>query len=272
MDFKFAAALKLKPLEVYQTAISLMYQLAQRGWKATVLAMEVEQLPNLDCLMMIMNPQPPTATPQLTTEHCVAALYRAITVMSDGVLFCQCRAHITLHHHGIGALSITPVNDIAPRDTVEGSRIVAAANIAATRLNYDRGTVRDPQDPKFVINYLYWGKDIKAKEVSLGIFEALTAAAPYDKNAECVELQVVSSGGECVIVVEHVLLSIPKFSYAKATRALKLMYSEIIVPTRRFGDMYLELSYNNEKFGEIRMLKGPPNVRAGNEIDIVSDA
>ncbi|KAL8949102.1 MAG: hypothetical protein Q9183_007632, partial [Haloplaca sp. 2 TL-2023] len=202
MDFKFTAELKLRPLEVYQTAISLMYRLAQRDWKSTVLAMEVEQIEPLDCLMMIINPLPPTATPQLTTEYSVAALYRAITVMSEGVLFCQCRAHITLHHNDIGALSITPVKDIAPRDTVPDSRIVAA-----TRLNSDRGTVKDPQDPKFAINYHYWGKDIKAKEVSLGIFEALTAAAPYDRNAECVELLAVSSGGECVIIVEHVLLS-----------------------------------------------------------------
>ncbi|KAL8865151.1 MAG: hypothetical protein Q9174_007046 [Haloplaca sp. 1 TL-2023] len=249
-----------------------MYRLAQRDWKAVILAMEVEQIHKLDCLMMVVNPQPPTALPQLTTEHAVAALYRAITVMSDGVLFCQCRAHITLHHNDIGALSITPVKDFAPANTVRESRVVAAANVAATRLNYNRGTVKDPQDPKFVINYLYWGKDIKAKEVSLGIFEALTTAAPYDRNAECVELQVISSGGECIIIVEHVLLSIPKFSYAKATRALKLMYSEIIVPTKKFGDMSLELVYNGEKFGEIRMLKGSPNARAGNEPDIVSDA
>lgn len=256
LTFDFDHHVPLRPLEVYQTAIQLMYELALKPWDEPIFTQIAEQVRDYNLLMMFFNPGVPRA-PLLRVLHCVAALRRAVLLMSDGVLFNQLRCRILIWSQQIGALTIAPLDDIKfARTSLNLTDVTddTATNISALNLNADSGQTIDPYDHQFVINFRFYGKPIKSKEVSLGILEALATAAPFSKNAECKELEALSPGGECAIIIESVTNDV-KFTYGWAARALKLLYDQIIVPRKRFGDVYLELKYQGQKFGELRMLR-----------------
>ncbi|KAL9009374.1 MAG: hypothetical protein Q9173_005589 [Seirophora scorigena] len=258
----------LRPLEVYQTGIELMYDLAQRDWMEVVLAVIIQQIEGFNVLMMFLNPQPPNLPNQLQIRHCVFSLYRALTVMTDGVLFCQLRCKLKIHSLQVGALSIAPLDD--KRTVAADDPSMSMPDEQGRLVGADSGQLVDDADPKFVINYLFYGKSINSKEVSMGVVEAMATAAPFDKNSECKELTAVSPDGGCGIFIESVPGSRQTFAYKHATRALKLLYQKIIVRQRRFGDLYLDLRYDGQRFGELRMLKFVGGV--ANATDAVAEA
>ncbi|KAL9018004.1 MAG: hypothetical protein Q9185_004673 [Variospora sp. 1 TL-2023] len=252
MSFTLDHKRLFRPSEIYQTGIQLMYELAQREWTEIVLVMVVEQIANLNVLMMLINPQSPDMPHQLQVMHCVSSLYRALNVMTDGVIFCQLRSQLSLRGLQIGALSITPVVE----------KLVVAADDPSMslpdvpgELGMDSGQIIDEADRKFVINYRFYGKPINSKEVSMGIVEAMATATPFSKDAECKELEAISPDGGCGIFIESMPNNRQIFTYKYATKALKLLYQKIIVPQKRFGDIYLDLRYDGQPFGQLRMLK-----------------
>ncbi|KAI4094912.1 MAG: hypothetical protein LQ344_001957 [Seirophora lacunosa] len=254
MSFTFDHTRSLRPLEVYQTGIELMYDLAQRDWMEVVLAVIIQQIPGFNVLMMFINPQPPNLPNQLQIMHCVSSLYRALTVMTDGVLFCQLRSKLKIHSIQAGALSIAPVDN--KRTVAANDPSLSMPDEQGPLVGADSGQLVDDADPKFVINYHFYGKSINSKEVSMGVVEAMATAAPFDKDSECKQLEAVSPDGGCGIFIESVPGGSRQiFAYKHATRALKLLYEKIIVRQRRFGDIYLDLRYEGRRFGELRMLK-----------------
>lgn len=279
MSFQFDHKLPLRPIEVYQTVIQMIYDFAQRSWTEPVYAAESKQFLNYDVLILFLNSQPPPAPTQLQVMHCVAALYCAITVMTDDVLFCQLRCHLSIHADEVGALSIQPWDDgvtahTNTSSTNKTSEVAELSNSASVSiLDANIGQVTDPDNPSFVINYHFLGKSINSKDVSMAVLEAMTAAAPFPKHDTCQELLVVSPDGGCAIIIESVS-SHHQFTYLWATRALKLMYQQIVVPQKRFGDLYLELRYNgqgyDQTFGELRMLKAVDGLFQ-NRTNIVAD-
>ena len=76
----------------------------------------------------------------------------------------------------------------------------------------------------------------------MAILEAMATAAPFGPGIECKELLAVSPYGGCSIVIESVRGGEMLFTYAWATRALKVLYQEIVLPQRRWGDLVLGLS------------------------------
>lgn len=238
-----------------------MYDLAQRPYLSTVQAVDSKQYANYNVLFFFINTQPSAATDQLQVRHCVYTLYRAIQVMTDGVLFCQNRAFLTLRQMHIGGLSIMPIPPVATgankttTDSAEEDGDMVSNKASDTSVSgWGRGQVKDHDNPQLTIDYQFLGKSINSKEISLAVFEALTAAAPFPTHSEFNEISVVSPGGGCAILIEEVP-SQNHFKYRWATRTLKIMYQTIMVPQKRFGDVKLDIRYNGELFGELRLLK-----------------
>ncbi|KAL8877401.1 MAG: hypothetical protein Q9198_004578 [Flavoplaca austrocitrina] len=275
MDFAFDQSQRLNPLEVYQTGIQLMYEIVQREWDENVRLMVAEQIEGYNVLMMFLNHQDPTAPDQLVVGHCVAALYRAVTVMTDGVIFCELRSRLSLFEKRIGALSIAPVDDdpdgieVGNMTTVIPKTNMTITDISAPGLGISSGTIRDPNNPRFSITYHFLGKNIIPREISMVVLEAMTAAAPFSKNAECKGIDVVSNGGGAAIVIESTHSDRARFTYGWATRSLKMLYQGIIVPRKRWGDVWLEMKYEDVKFGELRMLRITGGKREG--VDAVKE-
>ena len=271
MSFAFDRGDLLRPLDVYFTAIQLMYELAQRNWDESIFALIEKYIEGYNVLFLFINHQPPGATNQLKVQHCVAALFRAVLTMTEQVMFCQLRCRLTLRTHEIGGLSVAPVDYAATANTsvdLHGDPDGPGTNTSNSTLWLDHGQIVDPDDFLFVIDFHWHSKSIKSTEVSLAILDALATAAPFDRNDECVELEALSPQGDCVIFIDGDVAR-KKLTYAFATRALKLMYSDLIVRQKRFGDLYLELQYNERKFGEIRILK---IVSAQNGTGVAADA
>ncbi|CAL8574979.1 hypothetical protein XPA_000925 [Xanthoria parietina] len=275
MDFTFDQSKRLRPFEVYQTAIQLMYETVQRGWDERVHMMVAEQIEGYDVIMLFLNHQSPTESYQLQIGHCVAALYRAIAVMTDGVIFCQLRCHLSVFEKPIGALSIAPLKD-SLATTVGGgenfttavskSNLTLETDVATTAtLGANSGTVRDAEDARFSITYHFMGKSITSKEVSMVVLEAMASTAPFKKDAECEELDVVSNTGGSLIIIESLRSSRKRFTYGWATKALRILYQHIIAPAKRWGDVWLEIKYDNVVFGELRMLRATAATRNGTD-------
>ncbi|KAI4231001.1 MAG: hypothetical protein LQ349_005894 [Xanthoria aureola] len=275
MDFTFDQSKRLRPFEVYQTAIQLMYETVQRGWDEQVHMMVAEQIEGYDVIMLFLNHQSPTASDQLQIGHCVAALYRAITVMTDGVIFCQLRCHLSVFEKQIGALSIAPLKDSLAATigggggnltAVSKSNLTLETDVATTAtLGANSGTVRDAEDARFSITYHFMGRSITSKEVSMVVLEAMASTAPFKKDAECEELDVVSTTGGSFIIIESLHSSRKRFTYGWATRTLRILYQHIIAPAKKWGDVWLEIKYDDVKFGELRMLRGTAATRNGTD-------
>ena len=260
MDYTYP----LRPHEVYQTGIELLYEFAQRPWIELVYVADSKQFSDYNVLILFINSQPPNEPNQLQIKHCVASLYRALSIMTDGILFFQLRCYITTNKVDVGALSITPwdnpvvvpnnASKMAQTNQVDG----ISNNASVDRLTSNTGQLRDPDNPSFYIDYHFFGKGINSKSVSMAVVEAMTAAAPFPTNGKFRELSIVSPDGVCAILIDSVS-SHHEFTYRWATRALKLLYQNIIVAQKRFGDIYLKLGFNaegiDEQFGELRMLK-----------------
>ncbi|KAI4267428.1 MAG: hypothetical protein LQ337_008356 [Flavoplaca oasis] len=269
MDFTFDQSKRLNPLEVYQTGIQLMYEIVQREWDENVRLMVAEQIEGYNVLMMFINLQAITVPNQLMVSHCIAALYRAIAVMTDGVIFCQLRSHLSIFNERVGTFSIGPVADAL--DGIESGNMttlipktnLSTTDISAPSLGFDSGTIRDPDNSRFSITYHFLGRNIIPREVSMVVLEAMTTAGPFTKNAECKGIDVVSVGGGAAIVIESTHSDRARFTYGWATRSLKILYQGIIVPRKRWGDVWLEMKYEDVKFGELRMLRITGGEREG---------
>ncbi|KAL8911460.1 MAG: hypothetical protein Q9172_007671 [Xanthocarpia lactea] len=238
--------------------------------------MAAKQIEGYDVIMLFLNPQSPDEPDQLQIKHCVAALYRAIVTMTEGVLFCQLRCHLAVGDRSIGALSIGSmkygpsledaavgnVTTALPTPPLEGNR-TSLTEISATDLGADSGTIRDTEFPHFTIKYHFYGKSINPKEVSTVVLEALATAAQFARSEECKELQVISPTGGAMILIDGGLKPGLKFLYGWATRSLKILYQRIIVAQKRWGDVWLEMHYDNMKFGELRMLRTEAGIGNG---------
>jgi hypothetical protein len=234
-----------------------MYDLAQLGWEDQMLAMIASHIEGYKVLMMFINPHRPEAVPHLQVSHCVDTLFRAVSIMTDGILFCQLRCKLSVSGKEIGAFSVAMTDNaaIVPPSVAEPD--TAGSNASVSTLPYGRGQIVDPENFLFVIEYRWLNKAIKPKEISLAILDALAQAAMHDKDAACQQLEAVSPGGECGIFIDRVQDKpvLKPLTYHYVTRALRLMFDEIVVPQKRWGDLYLQLIYNEEHFGDVRVLK-----------------
>ena len=262
IDFQFDPESNFRPLEVYMTAIHLMAELARREWEKPLFAMIADHIDGFNVVIMFLNPQAPSEERQLLVSHCVVALYRAVILMTDGVMFCKMRAIVKLNSFELGAFNMSPLNP-----TVAGGVNKTMRNSLATRnrtamnnldgpVSMDRGRVVDPEDFLFVIEYVWYGKSMRSKDISLAFLDAIATAAPHDRNSECDKLEIVSAEGHCVVVVDQVGTAGRRLTYFYAVRALQLAYDELFVRQKRWGDLLLMLRYNDRAFGEIRVLKG----------------
>ena len=237
-----------------------MVELARRPWDVPLFAMIADHIDGFNVVIMLLNPRGPSESNQLLICHCVAALYRAVIIMTDGIMFCKMRAIIKLRSFELGALSMSPMDTMTgsvneTRDSL-GSGNKTAYNALDEALKVDRGRVVDPDNFLFVIEYLWYGKSMKSKDISLAILDAIATAAPHDTNSECQTLEIVSLEGDCVIVVDRLATAGRKLTYFYTVRALELAYDEIFAAQKRWGDLLLVLRFNDRAFGEIRILKG----------------
>ncbi|KAL8698385.1 MAG: hypothetical protein Q9201_006600 [Fulgogasparrea decipioides] len=286
LTYNFDHSEPLRPLEIYHTAIQLMYELAQRSWDASIHPMVTEQLEGYDVIILIMNPEAPAAPNQLLVSHSVTGLYRSVVTMTERILFCQLRSQLLIQGKRIGALSITTINDKSkatppPPTTTIKANITSNSEAevqadsdddgnnkhisAINNLGANRGQLRDPINPQFVLKYYFYGKTITSKEVALAVLEALATAAPHGRYDDCKELEAVTKSGGCAIFVNPTTTTAATgknnngdeliLTYEFVTRALVLLFAKIVVPYKRFGDCFVELEYENEKFGELRMLR-----------------
>ncbi|KAL8819983.1 MAG: hypothetical protein Q9223_001688 [Gallowayella weberi] len=235
-----------------------MYDTAQHPWDEDVQLVTGENIKGSDVSIMVLNVQGMEQPDQLRISYCVTALYRAIIAMTKGVLFCYLQAPIILFSKRIGLLSISDSKLNALVGVDQNTTIAVGSNITALDVFHvnarpTTGTIRDVTNPALTITYHILGKAISPKEVSLVILEALASAAPFSKHDQCKELQVLSPDGGAAIIIESV--KAPMFTYQWATRALKLLYQEIVVPFKRWGDIFLEIKAHDDVIGELRMLK-----------------
>ncbi|KAL8678367.1 MAG: hypothetical protein Q9186_005261 [Xanthomendoza sp. 1 TL-2023] len=259
MSYTFDHGRRLRAIEVYQTAIQLMYDTAQYPWDEAVDVVKAEEIEGYNVAMMILNPQPTEAQHQLRVSHCITAIYRAIVIMTDGMIFCQLDAQVLLFSDRIGELFIG--------SSKRGTLVSAGRNTTVAVMEPDitaldaphadpgprTGTIHDVKNPFLSITYHVLGRFINPKEISLVILDALASAAPFSKSEQCKNLEALSPDGGAAIIIES--LTTPLFTYEWATRSLKLLYQQIIVPYRRWGDIYLEIKANDQVIGELRMLK-----------------
>ena len=255
---------QLRPLEVYQVGIQMLYDFAQRPWVEMVYVADSKKFLNYDVLILFINSHQPSEPVQMQIKHCVASLYRALSIMTDGIMFFQLRCHILIMKDEVGALSITPWDDSTVASANASKKALTSYvheisnDVPLNELTTNSGQFKDPDHPSFVMNYHFFGKGINSKSVSMAVVEAMTAAAPFPMNGRCLEFSVVSPDGVCGIFIESIS-SHHEFTYRWATRALKNLYQHIIVAQKKFGDIYIELWFDAEgifeQFGELRMLK-----------------
>ncbi|KAL8664097.1 MAG: hypothetical protein Q9168_007971 [Polycauliona sp. 1 TL-2023] len=269
MDLTFDQTKRFSPLEVYQTAIQLMYETVQRNWDEPVQLM-VAEFEGYDIMMMLINAQSAGMPDQLKVGHCVAALYRAIATMTDGVLFCQLRSNLSIFEKRVGALSITPISSgrpalaaaaaAAPGTNSSLTKMVTTTTSDVETTNdvqgFASGMVTDPDYPHLSVKYHFLGKLIKSKEISMVVIEAMTAMAPFATEAECKEMMVTTRDGGASLIIESTNSARFKFTYRWAVRVLKILYQRVIVRLKTWGDVWLEIEYEGVKFGELRMLRG----------------
>ena len=243
------------------TAIHLMAELARRPWEGPLFAMVADHIDGFNVVIMLLNPHPQSEPNQLLICHCVAALYRAVIIMTDGIMFCKMRAIIKLDSFELGALNVSPMDFSAgsqneTRRDLPGRANKTAMNGSDGAVSVDRGRVVDPENFLFVMEYVWYGRSMRSKDISLAILDAIATAAPHDSNSECQTLEITSPEGNCVIVVDQLASAGRKLTYFYTVRALQLAYDAIFATQKRWGDLLLVLRFNDRAFGEIRVLKG----------------
>ncbi|KAL8768992.1 MAG: hypothetical protein Q9209_004909 [Squamulea sp. 1 TL-2023] len=255
----------LRPIEVFQTAIVLLYDAAQRPWEEPVHFMQAHEQIGYNVVMLIYNPRPPEAPMQLKISHCVTAILQAVMTLTDSVIFCQLKSRLMLYSADgatqLGTLTITPLRSNSA-NAEENDTLAQDPNANATALKIPNGEVgvtsgriTDELDPHLTFEYhSLIGKPITAKDISLVILDAIASAAPYEMNAECKDLYAISPSGGAAIIIESTTDKL-SFTYGNATRVLKRLYQRVVVPLRRWEEIWCVIYYDNQKFGELRMLR-----------------
>ncbi|KAL8798389.1 MAG: hypothetical protein Q9200_007786, partial [Gallowayella weberi] len=247
MTFNFDIKESMRAIEVYATAIEAMYHIALQPYTAIVRPMFAGEIQGYNVLVLFVNPQRPQAPNQLKIAHCVAALYRAVNVMTEGVMFYHLRCDLKIHGTQIGALSIAPITEPSGAALTNATSVdndpesEAKTNTSAAAvggLGAPSGQIADREHPEFVIKFHFYGKTILSKEVALVVLEALTVAAPFSRDRELIEHHALSPDGGCAIIIEKVSnpATSEKLTYEWAIRALRLLFQRIIMPTKTFGD------------------------------------
>ena len=208
-----------------------MVELARRPWEDPLFAMIADHVEGYNVVMMFLNPRRPSEPKQLRICHCVVALYRAVIIMTEGVMFCKMRAIIKQRSIELGAFNVSPVNMNTIAGSVKDTRTDSldrgnqtAVNGSDGAVSADRGRVVDPENFLFVIEYLWYGRSMRSKDISLAFLDAIATAAAHDTNSECETLEIVSPEGDCVIVVDQLTTAGRRLTYSYVVRALELPY------------------------------------------------
>ena len=263
----------MPPGAVYIVAIQMMWELAVQDWKSPIRGMAIAVREPYDVLIVFVNPRVATDPVQLQVAHSVVALYEAVLVMTDRVCFCLLRSRLKILHRGswidLGGLSITPAeqpgkrnNDTTPlghATRTVSSRVTdgLAENDGSISTNpISTGQITDPENNRFKVSYTYLGRKISSKDVSLAVLGALATIAQYNFGSPCDQFEILSDRDQVVTIAEaYDEGAFRQLTHRDVARALKLMYDDIQVATKTYGDIYLELLWEEKKFGEIRMLK-----------------
>ena len=266
-----------------------MWELSAKEWSAPVTGMAITVMDPYDVLIVFVNPRSPTAALHLQVGHCVVALYEAIVTMTDGVCFCQLRSKLRIFRDGspteLGGMSITPAEEPGNSNNnhtaalenstrtvaLEAPQIVAGSGTSNNTNPIETGQITDPDNRRFGLRYTYLGRRISSKDVSLAVLDALATIAFHNAGSPFSQLETLSDRDQVAIIVEDYSEgSFRQLTYRDAARALKLMYDEIMIKKKSFGDVYLELLWNGRKFGEIRMLNAA--LLRGNTTQSVADS
>ena len=247
----------LNPIEIFIIVIQSMVILVQQPYDAQAFA-------NL----VIIGPRRVELGFELLRsvlqyKHVVAALYELSVKMASESRYYRCLATMSVGAVEGGNLTFRPrtpavhdnhlsLNSTHPVALVEPS---PGSRSNLTMGAEDSGSVSDPTDSKFELEYNFDGVRIKAADVFTTILDAIASAAEYDVDAVGAYVNGIGALGDCTINMHG--LAGRELSWGHLIRALLILWEEVILRRSlqdssrpRFEGLDFRLLYDGVRIGE----------------------
>lgn len=176
--------------------------------------------------------------------------------IAAGNKFYKLQASIWMEQDNVGLLECLPK---AQYDTYvdNGSVYLEANSSNGLVMAADRGSIVDPDNPSFKIDYVWDNEKLKAPDVFSSFLDALAIAAEYKDNDVVSEVPAAYSASKDVVFT--IWTKGKNLTWAQIKRALLLIWQKIVIEHQRprFEGFEFGLEFGGEKIGGGRLLKWP---------------
>lgn len=234
----------LNPKGFFYAVMSLMKNLSHQPWDDFI-SMDRWISHSAICNSGVCAKIHPNGPNLLRFSHAVPGLYQAAIDALQEPLFYGFEAEWKLRSALVGSMQV-----IKARWT-PFTKFVPASNLTAD-LSGETGTVIDPVNDGYKIDYKFDGTKLNSKDIFAAILDALATAAPHDKNSDCQNLLGVgppSRTGQVVVSIHQVPSAHP-MSYNTATSALYAIFTKLNVDQNKWGEMTFDVLREAEKVGQ----------------------
>ncbi len=234
-----------------------MYTLSQYDWNYIIPsdADDSEEDDNLGIVIGTSSAHP-AAQNQLKNGYAILGLYELLTTMVLDRDCYEVEAELKLRGYEVGNIRVLAV--LKMNALPNPSLSAPESGGPASSLKSDSGSIGD--DLGFRITYTYDSAyRINSQDLFMAFLDGLATAAEPNEQRSCELMYAVgppSATGQAVITIsseDHRTLT-----YKSITTALYLVWTEIILPGRRFGDLDLEIYYVGIKVGRVLIDSLPP--------------
>ncbi|KAL9595985.1 MAG: hypothetical protein Q9219_006108 [cf. Caloplaca sp. 3 TL-2023] len=264
-----------------------MYTLTLFPWDASLQELYPVVIGQIREEVMFIPTITPEADEQMETQHMVLGLFSSCLHMigqASGPYF-EVTAALNLRGHKLGLVRIgrnIDGNSIAPTSEVNSTVLLINANGTGTPLSSPisggltemSGTMADPIDPAFQINYRFLGRQPlrDPTEVFFAALDALAEAAPHNSETRVQRLagrdpRSINNARLAISTVARPAPQVRVLTYGYASRTIELIIRLMKLSTV-FRNIEFQLRYRGEQFGEGRIEKP----RAGSEVDTDTEA
>ena len=238
----------LNPLGVYLCAIDLTYHLALTEWHEQIAGAVTMGVDGFDIQIDV---ESSSALLQLETSHAITALYIVVVDIAALSRFCETLATISLHQRQIATLVIETRR---PRMLNTGGINATNATLLtvtpqSNTVTYPTGRYIEPREPEFSVSYTYSGARINSRSIFLTVLDAFTIAAQVSELTAFESLHAMSPSGDCVMNIVGVEGEF-QANYSYIINALRIVVREIMFRLNRFGEITIELEWQNSLIAE----------------------
>ena len=258
VNLVFNSQAPLSPIGVYSVALETIYRLSIHEWSDIIRRSVFFALPDYaENVVFLPNSRAYSPSKRLLNGYAILALYSGVCAMTPPTrnLFFELKILISKDRVPVGRCNIQPsVPELHLPSNSSSEPILARASTSLhIMLSADSGSLTDPEDRRFRINYTFRNTRINSRNIFLAAIDGIAAAARMSAASRCERLIGTTPNeprNPAVVTVSALHVSRGfRLTWQYASRTV-LLITRLMQAEGRFEAMSFTLEHDGARCGE----------------------